>query len=45
MSDAVVHDTAIEEVALIERLAPRFGDDPIARVQRQLGRRTAKGKR
>ena len=45
MSGAVVHKTAIEDVDLITRMAPRYGDDEIARVLSKLGRRTGKGNR
>jgi DNA invertase Pin-like site-specific DNA recombinase len=45
MSGAVVHKTAIEDVELITRMAPRYGDDEIARVLSKLGRQTGKGNR
>jgi hypothetical protein len=45
MSGAVVHKTTIEDVDLIKRMAPRYGDDEIARVLSKLGRRTGKGNR
>jgi DNA invertase Pin-like site-specific DNA recombinase len=45
MSGAVVHKTAIEDVDLIQRMAPRYGDDEIARVLSKLGRHTGKGNR
>jgi DNA invertase Pin-like site-specific DNA recombinase len=45
MSGAVVHKTAIEDVDLITRMAPRYGDDEIARVLSKLGRHTGKGNR
>jgi len=45
MSGAVAHKTALEDVDLITRMAPRYGDDEIARVLSKLGRRTGKGNR
>jgi len=45
MSGAVVHKTAIEDVDLITCMAPRYGDDEIARVLSKLGRHTGKGNR
>jgi len=45
MSGAIVHKTAIEDVELIKRMAPRYGDDEIARVLSKLGRHTGKGNR
>ena len=45
MSGAVVHKTAIEDVDIITRMAPRYGDDEIARVLSKLGRQTGKGNR
>jgi hypothetical protein len=44
-SGAVLHKTAIEDVDLITRMAPRYGDDAIARVLSKLGRQTGKGNR
>ena len=43
-SGAVAHKTALEDVELVRRMAPRYGDDEIARVLSKLGRRTGKGK-
>ena len=37
--------TALEDLDIIRRLAPRYGDDEIARVLSKLKRRTATGKR
>ena len=45
MSGAVAHKTALEDVDLITRISPRYGDDEIARVLSKLGRRTGKGNR
>jgi DNA invertase Pin-like site-specific DNA recombinase len=45
MSGAVVHKTALEDVALITTMARHYGDDEIARVLSKLGRRTGKGNR
>ena len=41
----VAHKTALEDVELIARMAPRYRDDEIARVLSKLGRRTGKGNR
>jgi len=45
LSGAVAHKTALEDVELVRTMAPRYGDDEIARVLSKLGRRTGKGKR
>jgi DNA invertase Pin-like site-specific DNA recombinase len=37
--------TAPEDVEIIRQMAPRYGDDEIARVLNKLGRRTGKGRR
>lgn len=39
-----VHRTAEDDLEVIRKLAPRYGDDDIARVLNKLGRRTGKGK-
>jgi hypothetical protein len=45
LSGAVVHKTALEDVALITQMACRYRDDEIARVLSKLGRKTGKGNR
>lgn len=39
-----VHRTADADLDVIRKMAPRYGDDAIARVLNKLGRRTGKGK-
>jgi hypothetical protein len=45
LSGAVAHKSALEDVELVQKMAPRYGDDEIARVLSKLRRRTGKGKR
>lgn len=45
LSGAVAHKTALEDLELITRMAPRYEDEKIARVLSKLGRRTGKGHR
>jgi DNA invertase Pin-like site-specific DNA recombinase len=45
LSGAVAHKTALEDLDLITKMAPRYRDDEIARVLSKLGRRTGKGNR
>ncbi len=37
--------TTFEDVEIVRRMAPRYGDDQIAAVLNRLGRKTGKGKR
>jgi hypothetical protein len=39
-----VHRTTDADLEVIRKMAPRYGDDAIARVLSKLGRRTGKGK-
>lgn len=43
-SPKTVHRTADADLDVIRKMAPRYGDDAIARVLNKLGRRTGKGK-
>ena len=44
VSPKTVHRTADADLDVIRKMAPRYGDDEIARVLNKLGRRTGKGK-
>jgi hypothetical protein len=44
VSPKTVHRTADADLEVIRKMAPRYGDDAIARVLNKLGRRTGKGK-
>jgi len=44
VSPKTVHRTADADLDVIRKMAPRYGDDAIARVLNKLGRRTGKGK-
>jgi DNA invertase Pin-like site-specific DNA recombinase len=44
VSPKTVHRTADPDLEVIRKMAPRYGDDAIARVLNKLGRRTGKGK-
>jgi DNA invertase Pin-like site-specific DNA recombinase len=44
VSPKTVHRTADADLEVIGKMAPRYGDDAIARVLNKLGRRTGKGK-
>lgn len=44
VSPTAVHRTADADLEVIRKMAPRYGDDAIARVLNKLGRRTGKGK-
>ena len=41
----VGYKTSMEDLEIIRKMAPRYGDDEIARVLNKLGRKTATGKR
>jgi len=43
VSPKTVHRTADADLDVIRKMAPRYGDDAIARVLNKLGRRTGKG--
>jgi DNA invertase Pin-like site-specific DNA recombinase len=44
VSAKTMHRTADADLDVIRKMAPRYGDDAIARVLNKLGRRTGKGK-
>jgi hypothetical protein len=44
VSPKTVHRTTDADLEVIRKMAPRYGDDAIARVLSKLGRRTGKGK-
>jgi DNA invertase Pin-like site-specific DNA recombinase len=44
VTSRTVHRTADSDLEVIRKMAPRYGDDDIARVLNKLGRRTGKGK-
>jgi DNA invertase Pin-like site-specific DNA recombinase len=44
VSPKTVHRTTDADLEVIRKMAPRYGDDAIARVLNKLGRRTGKGK-